>query len=71
MTLSLEIRYRMPVPLLSVLHFSGGRTKAAASAASSSGNTIQSDVDFFDVRNNVKFSARGIFARPKVAAAKL
>jgi acyl-coenzyme A thioesterase PaaI-like protein len=63
MTFSLEIAYRSPVPLLSVLRFHGGRRR---------GDNIRSDailcvVDFFDNRDKLKFSARGVFARPKLA----
>jgi hypothetical protein len=56
MTLSLEIRYRMPVPLLSILQFVGALEDGGA------------NVDFFDVRNQLHFSTRGVFSRPKVAS---
>ncbi len=63
MTHTLEIIFRSPVPINSILRFSGGKKI---------GQNIRSDailcaVDFFDVRNNLKFTAKGIFARPKLA----
>ncbi len=62
MTFSLEIGYRSPVPLLSVLRFHGGKRR---------GTNIRNDailcvVEFFDNRDKLKFSARGVFARPRL-----
>ena len=61
MTSSLEIIYRLPVPLTSVLHFAGKQVERKEEEKG-----IQTFVDFFDVRDTLKFSAMGIFARPKV-----
>jgi hypothetical protein len=59
LTSSLEIIYRLPVPLLSVVHFVGRQQEPK-------GNSIQTFVDFFDVTQALKFSAVGVFSRPKV-----
>lgn len=63
MTLSLEIIYRMPVPLRSVLFFSGRRE-----SLKSVGGKMATLVDFFDLTGQLKFSAKGVFSRPKMAA---
>lgn len=63
MTQKLEISYRSPVPLKSVLRFVGGKRHAPELRE----GTILSVVEFFDLRNNLKFVANGTFSRPRNA----
>lgn len=63
MTRKLEISYRSPVPLKSVLRFVGGKRHAPELRK----DAILSVVEFFDVRNNLKFVAKGTFSRPRIA----
>lgn len=63
MTQKLEISYRTPVPLKSVLRCVGGKRHNSELRKDS----ILTVVEFFDVRDNLKFVAKGTFTRPRIA----
>lgn len=67
MTRSLQVTYRTPTPLLSVLVCKGKKLESQVNEGFPTARVL---VEFFNLRGNLQFSSEAVFVRPKVGMNK-